>query len=185
MLRQAVVGTVQFVGLNNMNYALIKNNLVEAIIVADSEFAASITSQWDAVVLVTGDAGVGWSYIGGIFIAPPVVIPPPPDPIPEPPRYLSKLGFRNRFTMAEKAALEIASLDNPAASMQQRMIAATLRASLADQRDATYIDPTRTDTRAGVTQLETYGIIAAGRALEILDAPILDNERYYGNRYEV
>lgn len=95
-------------------------------------------------------------------------------------QYLSKLGFRNRFTMAEKAALEIAALDNPAANMQARMVAATLRASLADQRDATYIDPLRPDTRAGVIQLETFGVIAAGRALEILDAPIQDEERFKG-----
>ena len=97
-----------------------------------------------------------------------------------PPQYLSKLGFRNRFTMAEKAAIEIAALDDPAAPMPARMVAATLRASLADQRDATYIDPLRPDTRAGVIQLETYGVIAAGRALEILDAPIQDGERYFG-----
>ena len=110
-----------------------------------------------------------------------IELPPAPPSVPvEPAKYLSKLGFRNRFTMAEKAALEIASLDDPTASMPARMVAATLRASLADQRDATYIDPLRPDTRAGVIQLETYGVIAAGRALEILDAPIQDTERYYG-----
>lgn len=106
--------------------------------------------------------------------------PVEPEPAPEPVKYLSKLGFRNRFTLAEKATIEFAALDNPAATMPARLMAAGIRASLADQRDATYIDPTRPDTRQGVLNMEAGGLLAAGRALQILDAPILDDERYRG-----
>lgn len=152
-----------------MRYAIIENDQVANV----AEANAPIAENW----VPSETAGIGWAYAGGVFTAPEA--PPAPEPIPEI-KYLSKLGFRNRFTMAEKAALEIASLDDPTASMPARMVAATLRASLADQRDATYIDPLRSDTRAGAIQLETYGVIAAGRALEILDAPIQDGERYFG-----
>lgn len=102
-----------------------------------------------------------------------------PDDAPVmPQRVLSKLGFRNRFTSAEKAAIEFAALDDPAASLPARMGAAAMRATLADQRDAEFIDPTRPDTRQGAMAMEAYGLLDAGRALEILDAPILDHEQY-------
>ncbi len=95
-------------------------------------------------------------------------------------RHLSKLGFRNRFTRAEKVAIEMAALDNPAAPMAQRQQSAALRADLKDQADALYIDLDRTDLREGVQALEAMGLIGAGRALEILDAPVQDIERYKG-----
>lgn len=90
---------------------------------------------------------------------------------------ITKLAFRNRFTMAEKVAMEMASLDNPGATMALRQQAAALRANLADTAVAVFIDLTRTDTRAGVQMLEAAGLIGAGRALEILDAPVQPAER--------
>lgn len=90
---------------------------------------------------------------------------------------LTRLAFRNRFTQAEKVTMEIAALDNPAAPMPQRQQAAALRAHLADVAAATFIDLARPDTRGGVEQLEALGILAAGRALEILDSPVLFAER--------
>ena len=90
---------------------------------------------------------------------------------------LTKLAFRNRFTQAEKVMLEIAALDNPAAPMPQRQQAAALRATLSDTAAATFIDLIHADTRAGVQMLETAGLLAAGRALEILGAPVTPEER--------
>lgn len=90
---------------------------------------------------------------------------------------ITKLAFRNRFTTPEKVALEIASLDNPAAPMAQRQQAAALRATLADTAAATFIDLFRAETRAGVQMLEAAGLLAEGRALEILDAPVTAEER--------
>ena len=106
----------------------------------------------------------------------------PHEPIPPhvPPKLITKLAFRNRFTQAEKVAIEIASLDNPAATMQQRAQAAALRASQQDVAVATYIDLTRADTRAGVQALEAAGLLAAGRAIEILDAEPALEERWHG-----
>lgn len=64
--------------------------------------------------------------------------------------------------------------------MAQRQQAAMLRASQADQRDATYINPQLPETRSGVQALEAAGILAAGRALAILDAYVEDHELYRG-----
>ena len=105
----------------------------------------------------------------------------PVDAAPAPEdRRITKLAFRNRFTKAEKAGIEFAALDDPTAPIAQRQQAAALRADLKDQEQATYIDLDDEDTRTGVLTLEGAGLIAAGRALEILDAPVQDKERLTG-----
>lgn len=95
-------------------------------------------------------------------------------------RRITKLAFRNRFTKAEKAGIEFAALDDPTAPIAQRQQAAALRADLKDQEQATFIDLDDEDTRTGVITLEAVGLIAAGRAVEILDAPVQDKERLTG-----
>ncbi len=91
---------------------------------------------------------------------------------------ITVLAFRNRFTQTEKVALEMAALDDPTAPMQNRQLAASLRAMLADLSVARMVDLTRADTRAGVQSLETYGIIGTGRAAVILDTPPTAEEIY-------
>lgn len=102
-------------------------------------------------------------------------LPPTVDPTVW---HITKLAFRNRFQAQEKVTIEIASLDNPAATMEQRALAASLRTYQADLQAATYIDLQRPDTRAGVLALEQYGLIAAGRAAQILDTLPTEVERY-------
>lgn len=97
--------------------------------------------------------------------------PPPVEPEPEP-RRVTKLAFRQRFTQPERVALEIAALDDPGAEMPVRAQAAALRSYLADVQSATFIDLERPDTRSGVQALEAGGLLAPGRAAEILDAEI-------------
>jgi hypothetical protein len=92
-------------------------------------------------------------------------------------RHITRLAFRARFTAPEKVALEIASLDNAAAAMPARQQAAALRVYLADVANAAYVDLDRADTRAGVQSLEALGLLAAGRALQILDSEITNAER--------
>lgn len=91
---------------------------------------------------------------------------------------VTRLAFRNRFTAAEKVALEMASLDNPAGTLAQRQQAAAIRVYLADAASSSFVDLSRPDTRAGAQQLEAWGLLAAGRALQILDDPILVTEAY-------
>lgn len=90
---------------------------------------------------------------------------------------ITRLAFRNRFTQAEKVMLELAALDDPAAPMPQRQQAAAIRVYLADVAASTFVDLARADTRAGVQALEAGGLLAAGRALAILDAPVQAHER--------
>ena len=108
-----------------------------------------------------------------------LVQPVEPPPASED-RRITKLAFRNRFTKAEKAGIEFAALDDPTAPIEQRQQAAALRADLKDQEQATFIDLDDEDTRTGVLTLEAVGLIAAGRAVEILDAPVQDKERLTG-----
>lgn len=99
-----------------------------------------------------------------------------------PPPHITKLAFRNRFTRAEKVIIEMAALDDPSAPLEQRQQAAALRADLKDQQDATYIDLSREDLQEGIRALETVGLLGAGRAEEILTAPVADLERYKGSK---
>ena len=90
---------------------------------------------------------------------------------------VTRLAFRNRFTQSEKVALELAALDDPAATMAQRQQAAAIRVLLADVAVSTFIDLAAQDTRAGVLALKAGGLLTEGRVLEILDAPVQPHER--------
>jgi hypothetical protein len=110
------------------------------------------------------------------YVAPPYVEPPAPPEI----RRITRLAFRNRFTRLEKIALELAGLDDPAMTTDQRTQAAALRADAADLAAATFVDLDRADTRAGVELLEAAGLLEVDRALEILDTPITELEKFVG-----
>lgn len=78
---------------------------------------------------------------------------------------VTRLAFRNRFLPAEKAALYTAAKTS-----------VDIQIYLDDVNAASYIDLQRPDTRASVQALETAGLIGAGRAAQILDAPIQPDE---------
>uniref|UniRef100_A0A6M3KKV0 Uncharacterized protein n=1 Tax=viral metagenome TaxID=1070528 RepID=A0A6M3KKV0_9ZZZZ len=123
-----------------------------------------------------GEPRANWT--GTAWVMRPYVEPtlePEPQPVVAP-RVVSVLGFRRRFTPAEKAAIEWAAVDRPDQPEAQRMQAAALRATLADQAAAQFIHLEDTATVAGVQGLEALGIIAPGRALEILTNPIQPEE---------
>ena len=123
------------------------------------------------VYAYTADEAVDWPDYPFATHNHNLVVPVEP---PDPSRRLTKLQFRNRFTAAEKRAIEFASLDNPSASQEDRLKAADLRVFLADMEaatpepDGTSIDLDDPRTVAGVNALESYGLIATGRATEIL-----------------
>ena len=60
-----------------MQYALIKDGVVQNIIVADESFVSIIRSEWDRVEPLDNNAGIGWGWNNG-FIA-----PPEPPVVPE------------------------------------------------------------------------------------------------------
>ena len=142
-----------------------------------------VTRKSDGVAVYRYDNGIAVDWPQYPFAThdhtalPPEPVPPEPEPNPV---RITKLAFRQRFTAQEKVTLELASLDNPSASDQQRQLAAALRSHEEDVAVAQFIDLNRTDTRDGVTQLETFGLIAAGRAAVILDTPPTLEEVYLG-----
>lgn len=95
------------------------------------------------------------------------------DPAPPPDLRITRLAFLDRFTDAEAVAIDLASIG---ATVQ----AAGLRRYLHKVNSATHIDLARSDLQAGVQALEAAGLLAAGRAEQILTAPITDIERYKG-----
>ena len=150
-----------------MDYALIKNGLVEQVIVSDAEFAQSIARKWDAVTPAIDGCAIGWAWDGEAFTPP--APPPAPEPTPRP-KHITRLAFLNRFTDAEAISIDLASIG---ATAQE----AGLRRYMNKVNAATFIDLARPDTRSGVQALEAGGVLAAGRAAEILDSDILDEER--------
>lgn len=90
---------------------------------------------------------------------------------------ITRLAFRNRFSQAEKVMLELAALDDPTAPMTQRQQAAAIRVHLTDVAASAFVDLASADTRAGVQSLEAAGLLAPGRALQILDAPVQTHEK--------
>ena len=92
---------------------------------------------------------------------------------PPAPRCITRLAFLSRFSDAEAVAIDLASIG---ATPQ----AAGMRRYISKVNAATYIDLDRADTRAGVQALEASGVLAAGRALQILDAPVQPEEGWRG-----
>ena len=88
-------------------------------------------------------------------------------------RHITRLAFLSRFSDSEAVAIDLASIG---ATPQ----AAGMRRYMSKVNAATYIDLDRADTRAGVQALEAAGVLAAGRALQILDAPVQPEERWHG-----
>ena len=123
-------------------------------------FVPGLAEQFEPV---PGEVHAGWSLIDGIWTA------PPPAPEPELQSQITRLAFLSRFTDEEAIALDLAS---QGATVE----AATLRRYLSKVNAASFIDLSREDTRAGVLALGQIGILAEGRALEILDAPVQSHE---------
>jgi len=146
-------------------YALIKNNRVQHIIQTDDP------PQLGGMVEITDrepQPGIGWTYAADTD----TFSPPPPER-----RIVTTLAFDLRFTMEEQIAIDLASIDTPAAPMEQRTQAAVLRIAKERARKATFIDLDDPITRDGVQFMEQAGLLAQGRALDILDAPIAEGER--------
>jgi hypothetical protein len=101
--------------------------------------------------------------------------PPPAAPVK-----ITQFAFRSRFTQAEKITIELGSLDVPDGSMASRQAAAQMRVWLADIEAAQFIDLNYQPTRDGVQALEDYGLIAVGRATQILDTPPTADEVWNG-----
>lgn len=136
-----------------MNYALIKNGVVENIIVADEAFVSTLTGYDHIEALDTPEeqevAGPGWLYDAGtgVFSEPPV---PQNDTWK-----ITKLAFKTRFPRQKWMAAKAAS------SVNQEIDDFFETFNL-----ATYIDLQREDTIADVSYLKNELIPEAFRLTE-------------------
>jgi hypothetical protein len=89
-----------------------------------------------------------------------------PAPIVTVDTRITKLAFKQRLTQAERIAIRQAAAANAQVFDFQDLV-----------DSATFIDLSRQDTIEGVTTLEAAGLLAEGRAAEILTTPIDDSER--------
>jgi len=133
-----------------MRHAIIENGLVINVALWDGE------TEWappegTIVVPCPDDAGPDWTYDGVSFAAPPHV----QNVITEPP--LSKIDFLRLFTQTERIAIKEAAKTNPVVEDYQYMIDNSTIVMLSDP-----------DIQADVAVLESAGLIAEGRAAQIL-----------------
>lgn len=82
------------------------------------------------------------------------------------PRHITGLAFLSRFTATERKGIRSAAKNN-----------ADLEDYIALSERASYVDLDRLDTISSTYALEAMGLIAVGRAAEILTNPIQDSER--------
>lgn len=97
--------------------------------------------------------------------------------VPSDPPRITSLAFRRRFTTAEQVAIEVASLDDPTATIEVRQQQAALRVYLRNIDVAKFVDLGDPEVISGVSQLEALGLLLPGRAEAILTAPVQPEER--------
>lgn len=89
-----------------------------------------------------------------------------PEPVIVPETRMSVRAFKKRLTTAERVAIRAAATTDP------------IVFDFIDLVDSsTFIDLTDQDTVDGLNYCEAQGLIAAGRANDILSAPVTDNEK--------
>jgi hypothetical protein len=83
-------------------------------------------------------------------------------------RHITLAALRFRLTDAERLAFELAMLDNPAGTPEERSGAAAMRVLDKDLFCNGFADLNDPALQTRIQQLETLGIVAAGRAEEII-----------------
>lgn len=136
-------------------YAIIDNGIVTNIVAAEDPMDAGWIHNPPA------KASIGWGYDGSKFIEPDKKAPASVK--------ITKLAFRNRFTFAEKVAIETAAESDP-----------TVRVLLKDQEAATFIDLARLDTQQGVQLLASKNLITTERAEAVLSLSVQPEEAFTG-----
>lgn len=147
-----------------MDVLLIRAGVVINCISAGSVASAQAFFPDCTAMQRTGSVGPGWLYDGTTFT------PPPAVPAPVPDRHITPFAFLVRFTDSEAVSIDLASQGTTAQAAAMRRFQNKVNA-------ASWIGLDDPMTRGGVQTLESVGLIAAGRALQILDAPVQAAER--------
>lgn len=152
-----------------MEYALIKNSLVENVIVADEVFVEQITAEWDHIERIDTPqevalgVGIGWGFNGTNFIAPPASPAPEPEP-PKPYANFIDLGpFYDRFGATKMAVLT--SQD------------AGVKAIIADLNIRKWVDLQRADVAQALQYVgSVVTSVTTALQTQILTSPVLPEE---------
>lgn len=125
----------------------------------DSGSVVDVVSAFDppaGAIEAPQDVSPGWTYVDGVFVAPaPPVAPEPPAPTP--PTTLTPLEFMSRFTDAELAGIYSAA-----------KVSVEVEVWLAKFNRTDEVVKTDPRTIGGLQAMELAGLLAAGRAAEIL-----------------
>ena len=147
-----------------MDVLLIRAGIVVGCISADTCERAHAFFPDCTAIEQTGNVGTGWVYDGTSFTRPAQA----PAPIPD--RRIANYAFLIRFTDAEAVAIDLAS--------QGTTVQAAMMRRARDKADrAPSVDLDGWDAHKGTHGLEAAGLIAPGRADEILNAPVLPSEK--------
>lgn len=138
------------------------------VVVSVLQLAAATDTAGMVPLQTFDDSLVGMRYLPASRTFEPV---PPAEPAPVA-RRISSWAFRRRFTAAERAGIEWAAVDRADDTPPQRRQAAALRSRLKDQESAAFIDLDDPDVIEGAHGMEALGLIAPGRAQQILTSPI-------------
>ncbi|NBX52022.1 hypothetical protein EBT25_19320 [bacterium] len=140
-------------------FAIVKGDTVDGIALAESPIPSD--GEWIDIEGISPEPGPMWTYRDGVF-APPHV---PSNNLVEPPKVISKLAFRYRFTNAEFAAILGAAKTDVEVQVWYDTFNLLTVVNLDDQR-----------TKDGVADLVSKNLLTQARADEILTAPVQPNE---------
>ena len=143
-------------------FAFLKDNVVTEIKKDPDENALMVLGNTHQIIDVTNMVPMpdeGWTHDGVNFIQ-------PPDYVIKDMK-ITKLAFRQRFQMAEMAAIYTAMASN-----------IVVKIMIDNLSMATYVDLSRTDTIQGVYYMVSLGILSAERANQVLTTPPTAIEHY-------
>jgi hypothetical protein len=139
-------------------YAVIKGEIVDGIVIADSPLDADGT--WICVDNVSPVPGPYWTYTNGVFS-------PPADPPPKPPTWvITKVAMISRFTPQEYVGIVGATKTDVEVQAWYDLFQAATQINLQDQR-----------TIAGIESMVPKNLLTQPRATEILTTPAQPNEK--------
>lgn len=134
----------------------------------------SLESPGERWVLLTPveaqTVGIGWTWVGGIF-SPPVVAPEMPRP-----KTIRIASLMQRMTLNEEIAFDLARQFDATQNNVQQKAAAKWRVRYKHLYDLSSVRLNKPVVANFFNDLEAAGVLAAGRAAEILAAPITDAE---------
>ena len=149
-----------------MLIAVVNNNKVQAVCDIQPQDYGLYTNCQAAIDVtdIVPRPQVGWLFNGSTLY---------PDISSIPNTRITKLAFRQRFTVTEMTGLI-------AASFAQTPQGYFLQYLMGNLQVATYIDLARSDTQAAIQALVGMGLLTQNRAIQILTATPTSTELYTG-----